>query len=886
MTAVDTGRRTHAGLTSASVVVPALPPRCVPRPRLVDALTEASGHSLTLIAAAPGSGKTVLLTEWASMQPSPPAWVSLGRSDNDPARFWPLVVEAFRVAGLVASAGEFEELSSASIDDNMRVVEPYLNPLLGDDARPVHLILDDAHILTDPMVLAGLDSLIRGPRPRLRLILAARMDPLLPLHRYRLAGQMSELRARDLAMTDEESHALLLAHDVALSPREFNVLTARTEGWAAGLRLSAMSMEGAEHPEEFVTEFALDQGSVGEYLMNEVLGRQPDPVRRLLIETSFLSEVNAELAEAVTGFRGAGDTLTELSRTNSFVLPLDRASRQFRYHQLFRETLRYLLGREPLQRRRELFDRASQWYHERGRFEEALRLAADGRDWPHAAAMLVHGGFAQAFINHADLSFVHAGDLGPGAGADSAELWLARAALLAAAGRPIAAQRELDGARQAHGAPQDSDQSHTIALIELVIARSQHRVRDLESIVSAVIAQSGDDEALAALSAAALLEQGCAQFWSGDHDNTERLLTDAVEGASRAGDIALELRCVSQLALLQSHWGRFRSSDECEVRANVLLAQNPELAAPTSLQLALSIRAFFAADFEASFESLRDAEATLSHELDADLRGAVPILRGLLLASIGQVGPARSALAPGPEPLSAMSEDFRVTTLADIETVLGRPNAALKQLRAHTSPPSPATSLAVSRAHLALGDLCNAEDALRPILAGGESNAPRNLVVEALITQAQAAAAADQGDRAVDSLLRARELAEGEIVHPFLRVADDLRGLVARHPSLAVLWAGIAPRPRSGPGPGPGPGPGELATVAAYPPSPPLPEPLTDRERTVLRWLSTTMTTRDIADEMCLSVNTVKTHIAAIYRKLAAARRRDAVLRARVLELL
>ena len=132
--------------------------------------------------------------------------------------------------------------------------------------------------------------------------------------------------------------------------------------------------------------------------MNEVLGRQPEQVRTLLIETSFLPEITADLAEAVTGFSGAGETLAKLSRTNTFVLPLDRTSQRFRYHRLLREILRYLLRREPLQRRRELLDRASQWYHERDEFGEALRLAVNGQDWPRVAAMLVNGGFAQAFI--------------------------------------------------------------------------------------------------------------------------------------------------------------------------------------------------------------------------------------------------------------------------------------------------------------------------------------------------------------------------------------------------------------------------------------------------------------------------------------------------------
>ena len=774
--------------SDARIAVPPLPPRCIPRPRLVDALTAATDRSLTLIAAGAGSGKTVLLSEWAAARPVAPAWLSLGRADNAPSRFWPLVGSALRIAGIDGVTTEFLAAPSLSIDDDMRVIEPYLSSL-ANGHPPVYLILDNAHVLTHPAVLDGLDSLLRGSGRRLHLILSARSDPLLPLHRYRLAGRMAELRARDLAMTQDETRALLLAHDITLPAREFTVLTARTEGWAAGLRLSAMSMEGAEHPEEFVTEFAIDQGSVGEYLMNEVLGRQPEQVRTLLIETSFLPEITADLAEAVTGFSGAGETLSKLSRTNTFVLPLDRTSQRFRYHRMLREILRYLLHREPLQRRRELLDRASQWYQERGELGEAFRLAVNGQDWPRVAAMLVNGGFAQAFIAHADLSFLKASDLRPIDGPDSCDLCLARAALLAAGGNPVAAQHELDEARLAYQAPRDGDQSLTVAVTELLIARSLHRVHDLEGLASAVLATSPDDDPPAALTAAVLLEQGCAQFWAAEYDATERLLSDAMEYARRAADAQLELRCVSQLALVHAYWGRFHSVDADQARASVLLRHDPKQETPTSLHLALTIRAFYRADFEASFESLRNAEATLGSELDDDIRAAVPMMRGLLLAGVGQVGPLSRHLRRGAEPRGAMIEDFRVTLLADIETSLGRPTAALAQLREHAStPPSAATSLAVSRAHLALGDPRNAADALRAILAGADHYAPRSLVIGALITQAQVAVAVDQEARGVECLVRACELAGREIVLPFIRVSDDFRDLAARHSSLAAIW--------------------------------------------------------------------------------------------------
>ena len=210
----------------------------------------------------------------------------------------------------------------------------------------------------------------------------------------------------------------------------------------------------------------------------------------------------------------------------------------------------------------------------------------------------------------------------------------------------------------------------------------------------------------------------------------------------------------------------------------------------------MSIRAYHQGDIETAFQALRDAEATLNTERDADLPTAVPVMRGLLLASIGQVGSAQAALEPSQPPRGGIIEDSRVTTLADIETALGRPNAALMRLRAHaTSPPSAATCLSVSRALLALGELRKAADALLPVLAGVESYAPRGLVVEALIARAKVAVAADDEGRAVESLVRACELASDEIAYPFIRTADDFRGLLTRHSSLAALWPDIGAAP-------------------------------------------------------------------------------------------
>ena len=357
-------------MRDSRVCVPRLPLRHVPRPRLLAELDYATERPLTLLSAGPGAGKTVLLTDWVRRGGARVAWLSPTAADAEPRRFWRLLESALRDGDSVESGPLAATPRAAGVD----LVQALFSRVPEPEARLV-VVIDDAHLLTHPDVLAGLDSLIRGSQPGLRLILAARSDPLLPLHRYRLAGQMHELRAADLAMTPAEIAEVLSAHGVTLAARDFSILAARTEGWAAGVQLSAMRMEGTEYPADFVSELALDPGSIGEYLVNEVLRRQPEPQRRLLIETSFLHEVTGSLADAVTGMTGCGDMLVGLARENAFVIPLDAAQDRYRYHELFAEILRYLLQRQQRQAIRILQERAAAWFEGSGDLGNAIYWA-------------------------------------------------------------------------------------------------------------------------------------------------------------------------------------------------------------------------------------------------------------------------------------------------------------------------------------------------------------------------------------------------------------------------------------------------------------------------------------------------------------------------------
>jgi len=325
-----------SAICDSRLTLPQLPPRHVSRPRLLAKLDDAADSPLTLLAAGPGAGKTVLLTEWSRRSDARVAWLNLAAADAEPRRFWRLLISALKGCDEGEHGLPDAMPRGAAID----VIQSLVST--GSAARPV-VIIDDADALTHPEILAGLDSLICSRQPGLRLVMTAHSDPLLPLHRYRLDGLMRDLRAADLAMTLAEIREVLTLHGVTLGERDLGLLAARTEGWAAGVRLSAMRMEGAEYPADFVSRLALYQGSISEYLVDEVLRRQSDAQRRLLIETSFLDEVTGPVADEVTGMTGCGEMLADLARENPFVIPLDEAQTRFRYHQLFAEVLRYLV---------------------------------------------------------------------------------------------------------------------------------------------------------------------------------------------------------------------------------------------------------------------------------------------------------------------------------------------------------------------------------------------------------------------------------------------------------------------------------------------------------------------------------------------------------------
>jgi LuxR family transcriptional regulator, maltose regulon positive regulatory protein len=873
--------------------VPQLPPRYVPRPRLLAQLDRAADLPLTLLCAGPGAGKTALLADWAQQAKAQVAWLSPAAADAETERFGWLLQSALPDR----DGTELALMAEATPDPGQGLVR-MLSSQAPERRAPLVVIVDDAHVLSDPGVLDSLDSLIRNPQPWVRLILAARSDPALPLHKYRLAGQMLELRAADLAMTPAETREVLTEHGVTLTEADLAVLVTRTEGWAAGVRLSAMRMEGAEDPGGLVSQLAMDPGSTGEYLMDEVLHRLSEQHRRLLIETSFLTEVTGPLADAVTGSSGCGDMLADLARRNCFVIPLDPLQTRYRYHHVFGEVLRYLLQRHEGRSARSLKQRAADWFGANDDLDNAIYWAVQAGNGPQAAALLARDGLAHAFVHRRDLSSLglhtllplvppagtasaeEGSDSGATVAAESAEMAVANVVIAAICAGPDAAADNLERLRAGRPVLGQADPglTATIDLAELILAQKACDADAVDAAARRLLSDDGDGARTAlvpGLRSAVLLAQASAHMWHGRHDDVGALLDTALAVARRDGQAGLELEVLATMALSHSLWSRVGRAEQVTRQAHNR-RRRAGLDTPPALQLATAVRAFTAGDF--SGQELALLEVALPHVAGADPGLVVAhalVQAGMLLARGEEAGARATLLRQDRRRIPPVLAVRRDVMLADLDTSLGRPRSALALLEGYQGTTfAVLTATARARAHLALGDRHRAQECVRGVLITPSAQVGRLDLVTALLCDARIAQADGERGRALELLTRAIEMARADIVLPFVQVGDAFADLLARHPDVADRWP--AP-PHDAP---------RAAEVPASGPLRDLADPLTQRELTILRLLSTSMSTMEIADELCLSANTVKTHLAAIYRKLPASGRREAVLRARELELI
>ena len=858
----------------------------VSRPRLFGRL--GAQARVSVVSAPAGSGKTVLLRSWISWAgvADRAAWVPAGRGERDPQRFWLSVLAALRLTG--PGSVLVQPLTAAPDLDGWALVERLLTDLAPLDDQ-LWLVVDDVHELATD-ALRQLELLImRAPRG-LRFVLATRHDVRLGLHRLRLEGGLAEIREPDLRFTVAEAAELFDAAGVQLP--DLAALVERTEGWAAGLRLAALSLAGHPDPGRLAAEFSGTERTVAEYLLAEVLDRQGEPVRRLLLRTSILDRVNGELADLLTGGSGGERILQDLEAANAFVVALDTGRSWFRYHHLFADLLQLQLRRtEPGQVAR-LHRAAAGWFAGHGYPAAAVRHAQAAQDWGLAKELLAGhwpGLYldGQAAVTHDLVTGFPAGHL-----AADAELAAVAAGDELARGSLEAAQRYLGLAERGLASVPASQcgQAQLLAgIVRLLLARQRgdrpvvaEQAQRLQAMADAPeAARPGLGEDLRAL---ALISLGSAEFWVARFEEAERHLADGVALARRIGRPYLEFTGLVYAASLE-FFRSFALAEEHSRRAAELAEQHgwADESAVGVASLNVGGVLVWQGRLEEAEPWMQRAERTFRADADPAVGLIIRSIRGLLELARGRDADALAAFQAADQLAARLAEpnlmvhgnrSFLVQTLAR----LGETDRAEQYLAALADQDRDLGQMRISLAvlRLAQDDPQSAVAALAPVLDGSAPIPWSFWLAQPFLLEAIARDALGDEDAAASAVERALDLAEpdGMLTMFLLHPAPGLLQRHARqhtsHPALIAdilsLLAGNRPAPPAGP-------------------RPPL-EPLSDSELRVLRYLPTNLSGPEIAGELYVSHNTVRTHIAHLYAKLGTHTRAEAVARARALGLL
>jgi len=901
------GGRARDPILQSKITAPALPPWLVPRPRLEKRIAQGADGPLTSITGPPGAGKTMAAASWAAGQDTGPvAWVTVDEYDNRPEVFWSYVVAAFRQAGVPVSRAA-ASLAHGDMAGHVFLLQ-LASALAGHDPA-VTLVLDDFHLLTDSAVLTGLAYVLKNARPGLHLVVTSRIDPPLPLHQYRLTGDLTEIRAFDLAFSSSEVASLMVQHGVTLPQPALEHLTEKGEGWAAGLRMAAMSMAGHPDPEQFVKELNAEDGAVAGYLMEEVLNVQSADVRELLLYTSVLEQVNADVAGALLDRGEVAGPLEALARENAFVQPVGDG--WYRFHSLFRGVLRLKLRCERPDVVPCLYRKAARWYQQQGMLAEAVRYAADAEDWALVAAIMVDElAIAQLLApDHGDLPadglhVVTQGDVSP-------QFLLAASAVALSESGDEAAEASLRSAEEILGRlPEDQDvlsrfavctlrssmafRSGSLDALDDVTATAE---RLLDKIPQAVLARH--QHAVAQV----LRGRGAVELWSANlcsaadlFGRAARLLDDFVQGLG-PGRPQLQARrnelaaCRGYLALTEALRGRLNAAEQIAGSGTAVVGDGGARQPDPASALALAFVRLEHGDLSASRARLKVADAAL-HAHPDQLASAV----GSLVAARGSLAEGRTHTvletierARAGRPLPPLLDQLLARTELQALAASGDGRAALDAARRGGSQSALDGRVALSRAWLAAGDTAAARRTLTAALETLPGEESERAQLEAWLTDAQLSFRGGDEARGRRSLEKALQLGEAEKRQlPFAIERSWLRPVLMRHPELASAHRQLL-------------GPGLVAPTAVRPvvpaqraapraeadgAAPLIVEQLSSRERDVLRHVGEMLDTADIAAEMYISVHTVKTHLKSIFRKLGASDRREAVRRARQLNIL
>ena len=909
-------------LLATKLYIPPLRPNVVLRPRLVERLQAGLHGKLTLIAAPAGFGKTTLLSAWAAACDRPVAWLSLDDGDSDPTRFLLYLVAALQTVAPTVGEGTLRVLQPPQPPP----IDAILTTLLNDIAAlpdPFILMLDDYHAIDAQAVDQALTFLVEHLPPQLHLVIATREDSPLPLARFRARGQLTELRATDLRFTSAEVAAFLNhVMGLRLSTDDIAALEARTEGWIAGLQLAALSMHGRSDSARFIQAFTGSHRFVLDYLVEEVLQQQPTPIQQFLLHTSILDRLCGPLCDAVLGApAGSGQAaLHAIERANLFLVPLDGERHWYRYHHLFGEFLRQRLAQDANRVGGDLaglHGRASAWYEAEGLDLEALHHAAAAADHDRVARL------AERSWEHMDSSFQsvawrrwvqqlpeavvrarpvlctqYAWALMDAGEVEASEAWLR------AAERSLASL--VDSAIVPAGTAEpmvvDAKEQLSSLPVRIAVARAylaQARGDVAATVRHAALALASDAAVEPLLRAQAEVLMGFARWANGELEQAHRATADWIEHTRQAGNLAFALASGFYLAEIRIAQGQLREAARLYRQFLQLVPADDEAirqAAP-HLHLGLALVAHEQGDeptaarhlqaskergeraslsdwpFRWSLAQARIQESAGAWEAALDLldaasrlyvRNPVPDVRPVAAIkariSIRQGG-LTAALAWAAEHGLSTADDLSYGREFEHMTLARLLIARYRQERAD------------SHLHDALG-------LLGRLLAAAEAGGRVGNVIEILLLQALAHEAHGDLHSAQMPFARALALAEPE---------GYVRLFVDEGPPLARLLRTMQQEGRKANG-------YLHSLLAAFGRQPDLPppsvsppaseEPLSEREREVLRLIAEGLSNQELAARLYLSPHTIKVHTRNIYGKLGVTSRTQALARARALGIL
>jgi LuxR family transcriptional regulator, maltose regulon positive regulatory protein len=864
------------------------------RAELLQLLDRAVTKRVTVISAPPGSGKTSLLRAWAERSANGRlvAFVSVEREQDNAQRFWCAVLDAIRgPAGAVDHETQTE--TTDALDGDALVETVRLE--VAEQARPVVLIIDDLHELKSAEALGQLEDLLASLPSSARVVFSSRRDPPIRLHRLRLADEVDEIRAGDLRFTEGETRELLASSGVSLSDAGAAALRERTEGWAAGLRLAVISLSGHPDPERFVAEFSGTDRAIGEYLMAEMLERQPSEVQSMLLRTSVLDRVNGELADLLSGRSGSEQMLLGLEDANAFVVSLDAERTWFRYHQLLADFLRLELRRTVGDEIPDLHRRAAPWFADRGDVVEAVRHTLAAGDWPEAARMLADHSLSLTLDGREGTIGALLRSFPEGASADHPDLALARAATEVAHGRleEAAAQLALAESNLSSAPPARRRRlTVSIASLRLAVARRSGRFTDVIEQVnlleSSIADESSEPIAMSSeLRGVALMNLGIVEMWSGRLADADRHLSEGAVLAESLGRPYLEVVCRAHRCFA-SRLVPLAVARERGQRAVALAERHGfgdrSVVAPAFV--AMGAIAIWMGEFDEGEGWLRRAWEVAEPDVDPAAAVFLHVVTGQLHAARGQDQYALEQFAAAAQTQSRLTGVHalapRITGgLATMQARLGRLDEARATISGDSADPDRMGAIsAIDNARAVIfmveGDPAAALAALRDIRDSSQGVAAFTLIEAHLLAGLAHLQLADRSAAvaAAEAALAAAE--PDRLILPFaLTQSTELLDLLPRHQTAhGALLADIVD-----------------VLQGATPPSTDRairssPVELSPTELRVLRYLPTNLTRREIAGELVVTVNTINTHMRNIFYKLDVRDRSSAVKRARELRLL